>query len=72
MIGSAVETSRKALGSDELGRLDACWRAANYLSVGQIYLLANPYSSGSHAKGPGAILPSRSGSRIRGRRDRAH
>jgi xylulose-5-phosphate/fructose-6-phosphate phosphoketolase len=27
---------------DELGRLDAYWRAANYLSVGQIYLLANP------------------------------
>ncbi|MGI9100062.1 MAG: phosphoketolase family protein [Solirubrobacteraceae bacterium] len=30
------------LGADELGRLDAYWRAANYLSVGQIYLLANP------------------------------
>jgi xylulose-5-phosphate/fructose-6-phosphate phosphoketolase len=28
--------------SDELGRLDAWWRAANYLSVGQIYLLDNP------------------------------
>ena len=27
---------------DELGRLDAYWRAANYLSVGQIYLLDNP------------------------------
>jgi xylulose-5-phosphate/fructose-6-phosphate phosphoketolase len=26
----------------ELARLDAWWRAANYLSVGQIYLLANP------------------------------
>ena len=30
------------LGEDELERLDAYWRAANYLSVGQIYLLANP------------------------------
>jgi xylulose-5-phosphate/fructose-6-phosphate phosphoketolase len=30
------------LSSDELRRLDASWRAANYLSVGQIYLLANP------------------------------
>ncbi len=30
------------LSSDELGALDAWWRAANYLSVGQIYLLANP------------------------------
>jgi xylulose-5-phosphate/fructose-6-phosphate phosphoketolase len=28
--------------SDDLQRLDAYWRAANYLSVGQIYLLANP------------------------------
>jgi len=26
----------------ELRRLDAYWRAANYLAVGQIYLLANP------------------------------
>jgi xylulose-5-phosphate/fructose-6-phosphate phosphoketolase len=28
--------------SDELETLDRWWRAANYLSVGQIYLLANP------------------------------
>jgi xylulose-5-phosphate/fructose-6-phosphate phosphoketolase len=27
---------------DELSLLDAYWRAANYLSVGQIYLMANP------------------------------
>ena len=27
---------------DEVRALDAYWRAANYLSVGQIYLLANP------------------------------
>src|SRR5256886_4383303 len=30
------------LNEDELKKLDAYWRAANYLSVGQIYLLANP------------------------------
>ncbi|HEX6023461.1 MAG TPA: phosphoketolase family protein [Solirubrobacter sp.] len=30
------------LSQDELDALDAFWRAANYLSVGQIYLLANP------------------------------
>src|SRR5512133_3254791 len=30
------------LTSDELARIDAWWRAANYLSVGQIYLLDNP------------------------------
>jgi xylulose-5-phosphate/fructose-6-phosphate phosphoketolase len=30
------------LSADELRLIDAYWRAANYLSVGQIYLLANP------------------------------
>jgi xylulose-5-phosphate/fructose-6-phosphate phosphoketolase len=30
------------LGAEELARLDAYWRAANYLSVGQIYLMGNP------------------------------
>ncbi len=30
------------LSAEELDRLDAYWRAANYLSVGQIYLLDNP------------------------------
>jgi xylulose-5-phosphate/fructose-6-phosphate phosphoketolase len=30
------------LDSDALRRIDAYWRAANYLSVGQIYLLDNP------------------------------
>ena len=29
-------------GEDDLRRIDAWWRAANYLSVGQIYLLDNP------------------------------
>ncbi len=30
------------LSQDDLRRIDAYWRAANYLSVGQIYLLDNP------------------------------
>src|SRR5229473_8001705 len=30
------------LSPDELHRIDAWWRAANYLSVGQIYLYDNP------------------------------
>ena len=30
------------LSPDEIRRVDAHWRAANYLSVGQIYLYANP------------------------------
>jgi len=36
------EVQNQPLGSDELRKLDAYWRAANYLSVGQIYLFDNP------------------------------
>jgi xylulose-5-phosphate/fructose-6-phosphate phosphoketolase len=32
----------KKLEGEELYRVDAWWRAANYLSIGQIYLLDNP------------------------------
>ncbi|MDX6324447.1 MAG: xylulose-5-phosphate/fructose-6-phosphate phosphoketolase [Nocardioidaceae bacterium] len=32
----------RPLGRTELKRIDAWWRAANYLSVGQIYLMDNP------------------------------
>jgi xylulose-5-phosphate/fructose-6-phosphate phosphoketolase len=39
---SGVPDSQRALGSGELRRMDAYWRAANYLSVGQIYLYDNP------------------------------
>src|SRR5262245_62827198 len=39
---STNRTSRPGLSADLLARIDAYWRAANYLSVGQIYLLANP------------------------------
>ena len=35
-------TEREPLTPDDLRLLDAYWRAANYLSVGQVYLLANP------------------------------
>ncbi len=34
--------SGSPLGRAELRRIDAWWRAANYLSVGQIYLMDNP------------------------------
>jgi xylulose-5-phosphate/fructose-6-phosphate phosphoketolase len=38
-----VATARpQPLTQEELARMDAYWRAANYLSVGQIYLLDNP------------------------------
>jgi xylulose-5-phosphate/fructose-6-phosphate phosphoketolase len=32
----------QTLDADELRQIDAYWRAANYLSVGQVYLLDNP------------------------------
>jgi xylulose-5-phosphate/fructose-6-phosphate phosphoketolase len=36
------QVERSSLTKDALRRIDAYWRAANYLSVGQIYLLDNP------------------------------
>ena len=37
-----ISLQHDALSGAELALLDAYWRAANYLSVGQIYLLDNP------------------------------
>src|SRR5437773_505522 len=39
--GSKAAAARP-LTADELRKMDAYWRASNYLSVGQIYLLDNP------------------------------
>ena len=54
------------LTPDELTRIDAYWRAANYLSVGQIYLLRSQRSSGRRARsrsgGAPRLLVSRSAS----------
>ncbi len=41
-MATATSTETEPLAADELRKIDAYWRAANYLSVGQIYLLANP------------------------------
>ncbi|MEV4683058.1 phosphoketolase family protein [Streptomyces kurssanovii] len=38
----AKRQHRSELSDEELAALDAHWRAANYLSVGQIYLMGNP------------------------------
>ena len=38
----AISVKQPSLNSDELRKMDAYWRAANYLSVGQIYLYDNP------------------------------
>src|SRR5881275_2903315 len=37
-----VSVSTQPLSAEELRKMDAYWRASNYLSVGQIYLFANP------------------------------
>jgi xylulose-5-phosphate/fructose-6-phosphate phosphoketolase len=37
-----TQTAARPLAPAELDRIEAWWRAANYLSVGQIYLLDNP------------------------------
>ncbi len=42
-IGSArPHESKQPLAEEELRKMHAYWRAANYLTVGQIYLYANP------------------------------
>ena len=37
-----LSASTQPLSPEELRKMNAYWRAANYLSVGQIYLYANP------------------------------
>src|SRR5215475_207035 len=39
---SAQHPSQEELSSEELRKVHAYWRAANFISVGQIYLYANP------------------------------
>jgi xylulose-5-phosphate/fructose-6-phosphate phosphoketolase len=39
---TALQQTAHPLSAEEARRIDAWWRAANYLSVGQIYLLDNP------------------------------
>src|SRR5580700_8999499 len=42
MQANTITETRAVLSVEELRKIDAYWRAANYLSVGQIYLLDNP------------------------------
>ena len=42
MTSTLARTSAAPLDREQLRLIDAYWRAANYLSVGQIYLRANP------------------------------
>jgi hypothetical protein len=45
-------TQARALIDAEARALDSYWRAANYLSVGQIYLLDNPLLTEGPDSGP--------------------
>ncbi|MET0658686.1 MAG: hypothetical protein ABW110_11085, partial [Steroidobacteraceae bacterium] len=42
MVADPSASEDPTLSPEYLARLNAYWRASNYLSVGQIYLLANP------------------------------
>src|ERR1700753_920638 len=42
MSTSDGTAGENALSAEQLARMDRWWRAANYLSIGQIYLLQNP------------------------------
>jgi len=42
MSETSTSPAENALSDEDVARIDAYWRAANYLSVGQIYLLDNP------------------------------
>lgn len=42
MVATTPAQHTKPLSAEELRQMNAYWRAANYLSVGQIYLLDNP------------------------------
>ena len=42
VVAKRKSNTKSVLSSTDLRELDAYWRAANYLSVGQIYLYDNP------------------------------
>jgi xylulose-5-phosphate/fructose-6-phosphate phosphoketolase len=41
-VATLIDSTVTTLSPEEIDLIDAYWRAANYLSVGQIYLLDNP------------------------------
>jgi xylulose-5-phosphate/fructose-6-phosphate phosphoketolase len=41
-VTTTVNDQLTSLTDDELASIDAWWRANNYLTIGQIYLQANP------------------------------
>ena len=56
-----VHSENAPLSPDQLQKMDAYWRACNYLSVGMIYLRANPLlreplQAGAHQAAPARTL----------------
>ena len=54
-----ITAAQPELSDDEVAAIDGYWRAANYLSVGQIYLMENPLLT--HPLRPEHIKPKRFG-----------
>ncbi len=51
-VGKARSTvAGTPLGADELRKIDAFWRASNYLALGMTYLKANPLLEGAAQAG---------------------
>ena len=51
IVKTSTRMSKKGpLTPDMLRKLDAYWRAANYLAAGQLYLLDNPLLREPHEK----------------------
>jgi xylulose-5-phosphate/fructose-6-phosphate phosphoketolase len=46
ILGSEPDLAATHLSDADLAALDVWWRAANYLTVGQIYLMGNPLLQG--------------------------
>ncbi len=42
VVGVTTTANTSSASDEELALIDRYWRAANYLAVGQIYLLDNP------------------------------
>ena len=55
----AMRDGTQPLTQDTLRLMDAWWRAANYLSVGQIYLMDEPAAARTAAAGAHQAAPAR-------------
>ena len=64
--GTALKKKNTGLTAEELRLIDAYWRAANYLSVGQIYLLDNPLLREPLSRSTSSRACSATGGRRRG------